>query len=85
MTIGSVIGSHDIIIPFTNIVIFNFHVNPPPANADYGATLNNILIALFPRSQHLFTGDFNTIIVNFIQVWAIAVAFDGTSHGERWQ
>ena len=75
MTIGSVIGSHDIIIPFTNIVIFNFHVNPPPANADYGATLNNILIALFPRSQHLFTGDFNTIIVNFIQVWAIAVAF----------
>ncbi len=68
-------GSRSIIFPFTDIVLFNFHVNTPTGRSDYGTVLNNILLAIFPRSQRIFTGDVNQIITDFIQVWAVAVAF----------
>ena len=76
VTVTSAIGTHLIVFPFTDIILFNFHVSPPPGNvADYTQILNNLLVALYPRSERLFNGDLNTIITDFIQIWAIAVAF----------
>jgi hypothetical protein len=73
-SVTRVIGNRSIVLPFTDIVLFTFHVNTPTVGAD-GSVLNNILLAIFPRSERLFTGDFNQIITDFIQVWAIALAF----------
>lgn len=73
--IAKLIGSRDIILPFTNIVLFNFHVISPPAGQNYGTTINNILLAIFPRSQINFSSDPLLLITDFIQVWAIAAAF----------
>lgn len=74
-SITKLIGSRSIIIPFTNIVLFNFHVNSPNSNQISGSVLNNILLSIFPRSQLNFTGNLFQIFTEFIQVWAIALAF----------
>ena len=74
-SITQLIGNRSLILPYTNIVLFNLHVNTPPVGQNYGTTINNILLAIFPRSQINFTGDPIQLVTDFIQVWAIAAAF----------
>ena len=74
-SITNALGTHYFIIPFTNIVLFSFHVNVPSGASDYGTVLQNILFAMYPHSTILFTGDLVQIFTDFIQIWAIAAAF----------
>ena len=74
-SITILIGNRSIVIPFTNIVLFNFHVITPNNNQISGSILNNILLSIFPRSQRIFNGNLFQILTDFIQIWAILIAF----------
>ncbi len=74
-SITILIGNRSIVIPFTNIVLFNFHVITPNNNQISGSILNNILLSIFPRSQRIFNGNLFQILTDFIQIWAILIVF----------